>query len=36
MAVGRFLAGIAAVVWSPADGRYLLLRRSGEHLFALS
>ncbi len=26
--VGRFLAGIAALVWRPADGRYLLLQRS--------
>jgi len=29
MLVGRFLAGIAALIWDPATGHYLLLRRSG-------
>ncbi len=30
MVIGRFLAGIAAVIWAPGTGQYLLLRRS-EH-----
>ena len=30
MTIGRFYAGIAAVIWSPATEKYLLLRRS-EH-----
>jgi 8-oxo-dGTP diphosphatase len=30
MTIGRFYAGIAAVIWSPATRQYLLLRRS-EH-----
>ena len=28
MSIGRFIAGIAALVWDPAQGRYLLLRRA--------
>jgi 8-oxo-dGTP diphosphatase len=28
MAIGRFLAGIAALIWSPQMGKYLLLRRA--------
>jgi 8-oxo-dGTP diphosphatase len=28
MAIGRFYAGIAAVIWSPKTAQYLLLRRS--------
>ena len=30
MAIGRFFAGIAAVIWAPSTTQYLLLRRS-EH-----
>lgn len=30
MSIGRFYAGIAALIWSPETSRYLLLRRS-EH-----
>ncbi len=30
MAIGRFFAGIAAVIYSPGSGHYLLLRRSQE------
>ena len=33
MAIGRFLAGIAAVIRSPETGQYLLLRRSEEKDF---
>ena len=28
MTIGRFSAGVAALVWCPADGKYLLLQRS--------
>lgn len=28
MTIGRFLCGIAALIWDPKTGRYLLLRRS--------
>lgn len=28
MPIGRFYAGVAAIIWRPDDGRYLLLRRS--------
>lgn len=28
MSTGRFLGGIGALVWSPANGKYLLLQRS--------
>lgn len=28
MTIGRFYAGVAALIWRPADGRYLLLHRS--------
>jgi 8-oxo-dGTP diphosphatase len=30
MAIGRFFAGIAAVIWSPPSKQYLLLRRSAD------
>jgi 8-oxo-dGTP diphosphatase len=30
MSIGRFYAGIAAVIWSSQTGQYLLLRRSDE------
>jgi 8-oxo-dGTP diphosphatase len=30
VSIGRFFAGISALVWRPSDGRYLLLRRSGD------
>jgi 8-oxo-dGTP diphosphatase len=32
--IGRFLAGIGAIVRNPVDGRYLLLRRTAEKDFA--
>jgi len=32
--IGRFLAGIGAVVWEPEKARYLILRRSPEKDFA--
>ena len=28
MTIGRFSAGVAALVWCPTDGKYLLLQRS--------
>jgi 8-oxo-dGTP diphosphatase len=34
MAIGRFTAGIAALIWSPEEDRYLLLKRSEEKDFA--
>ncbi len=34
MAVGRFIGGIAALIWSETDDTYLLLRRSSEKDFA--
>lgn len=34
MTIGRFCAGIAALVWSPTQGRYLLLKRSPSKDFA--
>ena len=34
MAIGRFLAGIGALVWDPAENKYLLLRRSDKKDFA--
>jgi 8-oxo-dGTP diphosphatase len=34
MAIGRFYAGIAALIWSPETKRYLLLRRSEQKDFA--
>jgi 8-oxo-dGTP diphosphatase len=30
MSIGRFYAGIAALIWSPATSQYLLLRRSDQ------
>jgi 8-oxo-dGTP diphosphatase len=34
MPIGRFLCGIAALIWDPATGRYLLLRRAESKDFA--
>jgi 8-oxo-dGTP diphosphatase len=34
MAIGRFCAGIAALIWSPERERYLLLKRSPHKDFA--
>jgi 8-oxo-dGTP diphosphatase len=34
MAIGRFIGGVGALVWSPRDDKYLLLRRSAEKDFA--
>jgi 8-oxo-dGTP pyrophosphatase MutT (NUDIX family) len=34
MAIGRFFAGVGALLRRPADGRYLLLRRAAEKDFA--
>jgi 8-oxo-dGTP diphosphatase len=34
MAIGRFLAGIGALIWDPEEDKYLLLRRSSEKDFA--
>jgi 8-oxo-dGTP pyrophosphatase MutT (NUDIX family) len=34
MPIGRFLCGIAALIWDPATGKYLLLRRSLSKDFA--
>lgn len=34
MSIGRFYAGIAALIWSPATEQYLLLRRSEQKDFA--
>jgi len=34
MSIGRFYAGIAALIWSPKTGKYLLLRRSEQKDFA--
>jgi 8-oxo-dGTP diphosphatase len=34
MAIGRFLGGVAAVIWSPANEKYLLLRRSPDKDYA--
>ena len=33
MIIGRFFAGIAAVIWSPTSAQYLLLRRSPDKDF---
>ena len=33
MSIGRFFAGISALVWRPSDGRYLVLRRSEDKDF---
>ncbi|MCI0395558.1 MAG: NUDIX domain-containing protein [Chloroflexi bacterium] len=33
MTIGRFLAGIGALVWDPAADKYLLLKRSAEKDF---
>lgn len=32
--VGRFLAGIGAVIWAPSEARYLLVRRTPDKDFA--
>ncbi len=34
MAIGRFLAGIGALIWDPVEDIYLLLRRSEQKDFA--
>lgn len=34
MAIGRFIAGIGALIWDPERDKYLLLRRSSEKDFA--
>lgn len=34
MAIGRFLAGVGALIWDPAQLRYLLLRRALDKDFA--
>ena len=34
MTIGRFYAGIAALIWSPETEQYLLLRRSAQKDFA--
>jgi 8-oxo-dGTP diphosphatase len=34
MSIGRFYAGIAAVIWSPETKKYLLLRRSEQKDYA--
>ena len=34
MGIGRFRAGIGALLWSPSDSKYLLLRRSEDRDFA--
>lgn len=34
MNIGRFIAGVAALVWSPEENRYLLLKRSEKKDFA--
>ena len=34
MTIGRFYAGIAALIWSPGTRRYLLLRRSEQKDYA--
>jgi 8-oxo-dGTP diphosphatase len=34
MTIGRFFAGIAALIWSPETNQYLLLRRSEQKDFA--
>ena len=34
MAIGRFIAGVAAVIWSPISEKYLLLRRSEQKDYA--
>jgi len=34
MGIGRFFAGVGALLWCPFDGKYLVLKRSGEKDFA--
>ena len=34
MSIGRFIGGVAALIWSPATDRYLLLKRSEGKDFA--
>lgn len=34
MAIGRFIAGIGALIWDPEQDKFLLLRRSSEKDFA--
>ena len=34
MAIGRYLAGVGALIWDPVEDKYLLLKRSEEKDFA--
>ncbi len=34
MSIGRFYAAIAALLWNPADGTYLVLKRTADKDFA--
>jgi 8-oxo-dGTP pyrophosphatase MutT (NUDIX family) len=34
MSIGRFYAGIGALLWRPADGKYLILQRAPDKDFA--
>ena len=34
MTIGRFIAGVAALIWSPRNKKYLLLRRSEQKDYA--
>jgi 8-oxo-dGTP pyrophosphatase MutT (NUDIX family) len=34
MGIGRFFAAVAALIWRPVDGKYLVLRRSPDKDFA--
>lgn len=34
MSIGRYLGGVGALIWRPADNRYLLLKRSPQKDFA--
>lgn len=34
MSIGRFYAAVAALLWRPADGRYLVLKRTADKDFA--
>jgi 8-oxo-dGTP pyrophosphatase MutT (NUDIX family) len=34
MGIGRFYAGVGALLWSPADDKYLLLKRADDKDFA--
>ena len=34
MSIGRFFAAVAALLWHPADGKYLVLKRTADKDFA--